>query len=275
MTLNELKDEVLSLGFETRIESLSFFYCAAKRAMERIFADRAVLSAAKIYVVKPKVLTRVKKIRNERGEEQSFALPGRSFSFTACGKGSYLVKDGNLQNGGSFCSSSVRVFGRLVNGGSITFLSGEYTVFDLVSYADSYEDGAIPDFGGERRIPLKDKLTDFASFVFAPKNGEGVSIPGGRFSSGDLILPFDYDGEVILEYRRSPSKPSPDDPDSSLDVPEECISLLPLLTAAYLWLDDDPDKAQYYMLLYKEGMSELRRYSPRSVDTIYRSNGWA
>ena len=54
------------------------------------------------------------------------------------------------------------------------------------------------------------------------------------------------------------------------------VAIVPLLAAAYVWLDDDAEKAQYYMSLYRDGMASLKLYSPRCVSTEYEDvTGWA
>ena len=54
------------------------------------------------------------------------------------------------------------------------------------------------------------------------------------------------------------------------------MHLLPLLTAAYLWLDDDSAKAQFYMQMYMEGIRDVRISRPTSQDTeIKDTHHWA
>ena len=65
------------------------------------------------------------------------------------------------------------------------------------------------------------------------------------------------------------------DGDERIDVPEELAELLPLAVASFVWLDDDPEKAQYYMSLYKDGIGTLRRFHPRELGSSYVTNGWA
>ena len=63
--------------------------------------------------------------------------------------------------------------------------------------------------------------------------------------------------------------------DSEIPIPPDVESLLPLATAAFLYLDDEPTAAEYYMSLYREESAILRRYATRAIDTAYRHNGWA
>lgn len=275
MTLNELKNEVLSLGFETRIERIGNFYIAAKQALKIIFSERRMIKTAKLYCAAPKVLTRVKKLTYSGKGEQIIPLPGHSYSFYVSGKGSYTVIDGNESYTESFDADSRRMLGRMKKGGEIRFHEGDYTVFDLVSYENSYEGADIPEAGERRVVRLEGVISGFSAFASMPRGGDGKPINGAVFIGRVLLIPFDYEGEISFEYTCNPRPIDPDAPDTSLDVPAECEHLLPLLCAAYLWLDDDPEKAQYYLMLYKDGMSDLRRFTPCSVNNVYSSNGWA
>ena len=88
-------------------------------------------------------------------------------------------------------------------------------------------------------------------------------------------MPSEYREELFLTYYRSPSKITGDDGNAVIDISDECAPMLPLLTASFLWLDDDAAKAQYYMSLYRDLVANVRRYSTNKIDTAYRANGWA
>ena len=51
--------------------------------------------------------------------------------------------------------------------------------------------------------------------------------------------------------------------------------MLPLLTASFMWLDDDAAKAQYYMSLYRDMVTNVKRFQTSKIDAEYRVNGWA
>jgi hypothetical protein len=42
-----------------------------------------------------------------------------------------------------------------------------------------------------------------------------------------------------------------------------------------MWLDDDVQKAQYYMSLYRDLVANVKRYSTNKIDAKYSVNGWA
>ena len=52
--------------------------------------------------------------------------------------------------------------------------------------------------------------------------------------------------------------------------------LLALLTAAYLWIEDDSAKAQFYMQMYMEGIRDLRISRPHVADAVITdTHHWA
>ena len=80
----------------------------------------------------------------------------------------------------------------------------------------------------------------------------------------------------MLKYRCKPLFDIDTELDGELDIDPECEHLLALLSASYIWLDDDAEKAQYYMSLYREGMASLKLYSTRCVNAEYEDvTGWA
>ena len=91
-----------------------------------------------------------------------------------------------------------------------------------------------------------------------------------------LFIPSDYEGEIHLTYRRVPSAILADAPNATIDLSPALAHLLPLLTAAYLWLDDDAGKAQFYMQMYMEGIRDIRLSRPVSASTEMKdTHHWA
>ena len=68
-------------------------------------------------------------------------------------------------------------------------------------------------------------------------------------------------GEYTVEVETRPPAVTLDNGDNELPLPAEQHDLVPLLTAMYLWMDDEPTKAQYYKSLYDEQVSVLMRKS--------------
>jgi hypothetical protein len=113
-------------------------------------------------------------------------------------------------------------------------------------------------------------------YVYLKYSKDGYEINGARICADTLYLPSDFKGEVNILYKRRPEALCIDYPDAEIDIPRSTENLLPLLVASYLWLDDDPDKAQYYMQLYRDEMARLKRYIPSVIGGGYQDvTGWA
>ncbi len=83
-------------------------------------------------------------------------------------------------------------------------------------------------------------------------------------------------GVYRLEYRRRPPTVSADTPeDTVLSLDDEVCQLAVLLVAHDLLLDDDPDKAQVYLTLFRERYALLRGEAHTLSPALYRSvNDW-
>ena len=76
-------------------------------------------------------------------------------------------------------------------------------------------------------------------------------------------------------YRRIPILPSLTEPDSPIDIPEEYETLLPLLTASYVLLDEDGEMAQIYKSAYAEALGSIKNNRYSLCGTGYADvNGW-
>ena len=89
------------------------------------------------------------------------------------------------------------------------------------------------------------------------------------------ISPY-YDGKIRLTYKSNPPKVSLDTPDDEIGIAKEVEHLVPLLSAAYFWLDDDEEKAQYYLSLYRDALNGTKRNATRRLGGGYEDvTGWA
>ena len=63
--------------------------------------------------------------------------------------------------------------------------------------------------------------------------------------------------------------------DNVIDLDDELCSLLPVLIAAYVWIDDEPQKSEYYMSLYRERSNDIeQRAKDATPVTIKSFNRW-
>ena len=277
MTYNELKNDVAGLGFEPLIEDEDGLIAAANRALRLIYTDRPVSRTVRRYVQAPRVADSYPVIRHEGGTERTVALSGVAFSFRARGRGAYLLKDGKDETRVEFNGTDTPIKSRMKVGGNITFLGEyDYVIYDLCSFfgvvGPEYDDIPLRELYIELDTDLEHN--DFRAFVGPPRDARGEAIRGAVLRGGRIYLPFDYDGEIVYDYYRSPSEITRGG-EQSIDVSAECEVLLPLLTAAFIWLDDDAQKASYYLSLYREELARILRYSRQTVDNSYSTDGWA
>ncbi len=100
----------------------------------------------------------------------------------------------------------------------------------------------------------------------------GYVLSGGT----DLYLKRELVGEYRLVCRLRPLIPDEtNDPDTPLSLDEDLAVILPLLTAHYLLLDDDMEKANHYLALYREQYTLLATAETVRAPVRWRSvNNW-
>ena len=278
MTLNDLKNEVANLGFESRIENVDCFISSANRALNLIYTDRPVSKTATIFIDTPKITFKRDLIVHKPGEKIQIPIKGGCFSFRATGSGNCFIeyeKESNLiilSGRNQSIKRELKGDATLVFDGDKYFTVNRLAVFEY-STGISYTD--IPEYVPTKEIPIRNHCYDFRYVAAEPTDALGRPIKSLVIREGSIFAPFEFCEEIYLTYFRCPTLISDTDASRSIDVSDECAHLLPLLTASFMWLDDDAGKAQYYMSLYRDAMANIRRYSAKQVDTEYRVNGWA
>lgn len=102
-----------------------------------------------------------------------------------------------------------------------------------------------------------------------PEDPRGMLLHGTK-----LRLPITESGTYEVIYERVPSRfKNEEDDDEDLPLDGDLCELVPLLVASYVWLDDEPDKAQHYGALYRTAKAEIRKHE-RIAHVIDRK-GWS
>lgn len=281
MTLNELLSEVAALGFESNLGADSAFLSAANRALRLIYSELSIQGKVRVLAGVPSPLSHIPYYRHTGEGDARFPLCGIAYSFKVEGRGAYTVRDADGERSFTFDTGEggeSAQYGLLRAPGELVF-QGEYyyTVCDLCCYDSLLSDGEgrIPLYTERVRYPVAERLPDFLCFAREPCDSQERPLAEATLEDGALWLPRDYTGEVHITYRRRPRTVTSDLRDATVDISGEGEVLLPLLTAAYLWLDDDSEKAQYYMALYREAVDRIRRYHVHTVLGHYRDvTGW-
>ena len=278
MTLNELKNDVANLGFESFIEDESCFIASANRALCMIYTDRPVNKTASLSFRGPRATLVREYVEHQSGATINIPFTGKSLSFRSTGRGTCTITDRTGSNTVPLNNTNQLTKQFIYGSGTISF-SGDYyfTVSHLAVFDDIISNNTpdIPEYTPYRELNPEEYCNDFRAFCDQPRDKTGSPIEAIKLVDGRLRVPYDFRGELYLTYYRTPAPINSESPNSPIDISSECEPMLPLLTAAFMWLDDDAAKAQYYMSLYRDMIANVRRYSTNKIDTEYRVNGWA
>ena len=277
MTLNEIRDDVAALGFESEIALDGAFAAAVRRALSTLYTERGSHAQLRLYQNMPKPAVYVEQLEHSGGGTENIGLPCQSYAFEVFGSGRYTIVDADGVRTDFFEGTRNLISGRCAADAEIIF-EGEfrYTVRHLSGFREIFSDGSIPLYSTVQEYDLYAFSDDILSVFGTAKDSAGRDIAGASICSGILKLPYSYVGEMNVTYRKRPPLVYTDTPDAELGIDPECSHLVALLTAAYIWLDDDPDKAQYYMSLYRDGMAAVKMYGGGCADSGYKDvTGWA
>ncbi|MBQ8381343.1 MAG: hypothetical protein IJY18_05560 [Clostridia bacterium] len=279
MTINELLSETYALGFSDEPELTDGFIFSANRALFRIMTELAEDSVREIGIAPLPIVGYVKEYTRRANESFSFDLKGSSYSFTASGSGSYIHKSKTKEETFSFSGAHTVCRGFCEPNDELIFPSdGCFTVFDLACFegTDASREADIPLVSSRRRIDLAMLIPDLFRVTAPPRDENGNEIEGASALGSSLYVPNAYCGKIILTYRRRAARIDKNYPDGDIDIPKELEALLPILTASYLWLDDDYERSSFYLDLYRSEAARIRSAFPLGIGESYTIvGGWA
>jgi hypothetical protein len=140
----------------------------------------------------------------------------------------------------------------------------------------------IPEFGASIQYDMTKLVSDFLRFgtpLTVIRNGAFLTESNYSIIGGNrLVLPQSGFGAYNVEYIYKPQqfKYTDDiDDDTHINLDDDLCALLPLLIASYIWLDDEPEKAQYYLNLYTERSFAISNATRANSTLPFISvNGW-
>lgn len=305
MTIKELYDSVAQLGFETSLEDNDRFYLAVNRAIIQINRLRP---KTKVYELSHFPIDNL--LGNDKGEPVSnddealiFVADGaKAYYFECNGNGTLIIEkniagdewavigsetlmsaDGSftkyrgfIKDGSEFYTGTVRLR-----------FAGEYILWvKNVAMYDKLRSGKvtdIPDFSEYVAYDFASLANDFASFVRPPiadaGQNKGFVLDSDYFVSGDatLLIPASVKGSYSVRYNKKIASINQDEnaETTNIDLDDDLCAILPNLVAAYIWVDDEPTKAEYYLSLYREQAAEIYATAKKLEPVVYRNrNGW-
>ena len=305
MTIKELYDSVAQLGFETSLEDNDRFYLAVNRAIIQINRLRP---KTKVYELSHFPIDNL--LGNDKGEPVSndgealiFVADGaKAYYFECNGNGTLIIEkniagdewavigsetltsaDGNftkyrgfIKDGSDFYTGTVR----LRFAGDYVLWVKNVAMYDKLR-SEKVTD--IPDFSEYVAYDFASLANDFASFVRPPiadaGQNKGFVLDSDYFLSGDatLLIPASVKGSYSVRYNRKISSINQDEnaETTNIDLDDDLCAILPNLVAAYIWVDDEPTKAEYYLSLYREQAAEIYATAKKLEPVVYRNrNGW-
>ena len=314
MTIRDLYKAVSQLGFEDSLgdDGTERFIYATNRALIEINALRPRRKRVDINHRVPKNLLFSEPKQIEKTETLTFtALKAKSFYFEVSGEGSFYVglkkTDGSVVgdttsyvafNSKTFISQrgfikyNEAFIDSLMNspeytGEAVIIFDGDYnySIRNLAMYGEVYSSNAndIMPYGYKVGYDITDLVSDFEKFDSPPIDFHGNHLyEDYSIEDNILYLPVNKQGTYTINYLHKVEEiPMSADVSASattvvnIDLEDDLASLLPNLVAAYVWLDDEAEKAQYYYSLYLARAEQVKRntrnYNPVEFESVY---GW-
>lgn len=295
MTVQELYDAVAQLGFETTLEDTNRFILAVNRCMSQINRIKPLTSSYTINHFPPQnLLKETLEPQAVNGEALIFIAEGaKAYYFECNGKGVAEISKFDENNNSWHLlkrielNSDNRNFkqykGFVLEGanqylGKIKIeIAGNYLMYvrNAACYGSITSDleQDIPIFGRYCVYDFSKLVDNFLSFKLMPIKdlviNDDYIIDDGKI----IRIPLSINGVYEVGYERKVREIN-GDYNAVIDLDDELLPLLPLLVASYIWADDEPAKAEYYLSLYREMVSEIR-YKLKNFDMVkYTNNGW-
>ena len=304
MRISELYKSVAQLGFEETLESDTRFFFAANRALLQVASLRPAKRALTIH--HEPLSNRVR--RNtfsplQKKTELVFEASGvKSYYFECNGTGRMFVERYDesarewVATGWRDLSSDTRAFvpyrdfikrdGAFFDGLVRLRFTGDYlySVKNVAMYADIYSESVqdIPAYEPYTRYDVSALVSDFLALDLPVvredgaylRLGSGYEVENGRV----LLFPFDTSGAYLVHYHHKPAPITTNGDavtaEEEIDLDEDLCALLPFLVAALVWVDDEPQKSEYYLSIYRERASLLVSQQKNDTPVTYRTNGW-
>ncbi len=308
MTIKELYDSVAELGFETELESerLNGFILAANRAIVQINRIRPATSIYKLnhFPLVNKLSESTYEPVCKDDEALIFSTDGaKSYFFECNGNGIATIEKstdfgetwetlaavelvsekGQFEKYRGLILDVDKPYLGLVR---IKF-SGDYIywVQNVAMYGSllSADPESVPAFSKYISYDIASLTDDFVSFVCPPitdaQRDKGFILNTDYFVEGasKILIPASIKGVYDVVYNRQNKQLSLNDDmeETNIDLDSELCCLMPNLVASYIWADDEPTKAEYYLTLYNAQVAEIMAKEKSLKPVVYRNKtGW-
>ena len=305
-TIEELYSSVAQLGFETTLESDERFFYAANRALLQVNRIKPLTSIYKLNHFPLDNLIEGNTFEPLCKDKKALIFVAdspKSYYFECNGNGQVIIEKSNaigetwetigvvelssldgrfneykgfIRDGADFVTGYVRLR-----------FTGEYLYYiqNVAMYGSliSTETKHIPVYAKYVAYDIASLTSDFLSLVCPPivdaKRNVGFVLNDDYFVENDckILIPASTKGVFDICNNRKPKEITSDsrEMDGEIDWNAELCALLPNLIASYIWVDDEPEKAQYYLSLFREQVQEIAIQHKDMKPFVYRNKtGW-
>ncbi len=286
MTYRELLEEVADLGFDANVESLTGLASATNRALRHIGRFLPPVTQVILSQRAP-----VYELREETPVQGTLSASGggvMGLSFEFIGEG-FVRAEGDIETKERSIASPRWAVCKMVFSSpqdvTLTFADTKGLALRslaLLSAVDDTEcEALLPLWGEKVRYELPELCPEYQSLGGVPVTEAGAEIRGYAVDREALYLPREVRGKIQVTVRRKPRLTTLDcfseegNMDGEVDCPDEITDLLPLLVASYVWIDLEPEKAQYYKARFDEqyAMWRMQQKFQGKMRVVNRS-GW-
>lgn len=299
MLLEQLKQEVADLGFETSVGDDNTFIGVVNRAIAELNAYLPETDVLHLSHYPETNTVTVDTSQCVRHTDEDLIFDGersRAYYFECDGNGTAYIE--RVVNGivipvSQIALSSDGVF-REYKGLIPLAVSGEHRIrfsgyafgvrnvalYSLLRGASENDILPCGKFRGYDLRSIVDVAAGYSKFLAVKRSAcKSLSqLTEGEhyyFMDNVLYLSRDVRGVIDIVYI---AKPQPVTLSETGDLPVNSglVELLPLFVASYLWLEDVPDKAQYYRELAESKANEyVKALAVATPVKIRRANGWS
>jgi hypothetical protein len=297
-TWGAVKSECINLGFEKFTayqKNPSIFVEAVNRAMVRIAGHiKPILGK---YVISQYPLQNaipVKDLMDIQGYRgvplQFFASGGKSYYFESDGIGTATISNGTETKEIQLDSNrKFKAYRGFMDGDLTITFSGPYAynIRNVAIYRDvlSDKEDDIPPYSRYIAYDIAELTKEDGQVVFMDfandqpvQSGAYNTVEDYKKYGRSTILLNHFDvGEFTVWYKKYPKLIQGSTPENyELELDYDAADLIPLFAAYYIWLDDDKEKATYYLNMAIDRAEEIIGgiSQPPTVVEYENTTGW-
>lgn len=282
MTVDNVKTAVIAYGFNPDLDDNDQLFIEALNAsIQEIQALRPTTGTIEIVNEPHKPIYSVTDV-TEIVEDMSFAAMARSAVFEVDGSGQVTVtaKEATVTIDGANTSTAAwdaksgwkRIEVRASAYAEITIaFSGVFHMRNMEFYEYPVPPTAHIKCGDYIDYNLADLAPDFGAISYILR--DGFAYNGGstyRILNNDILrLPTEDRGTFEVVYTKRINRVTV----GNIPLRHDVLAILPILVASFVWLDDSPEKAQYYRALFERRIATVP--TDRYVTNIRDTKGWS